>query len=234
MNDLQEQLQKQAADMGLTRNEKDAMRMAIQAHMRAHPAKPVPSLWFGWVMQARFMVPALAILLLCVSTTYAAQGALPGDLLYPIKIHINEQVEVALAGTPTKKVAVETSLAERRVGEAQTLAARGALDVSTTKELEDNFNAHAQEAITLATTIEEKEDAEVEQPVAPPTARPMAMTLKITNTDSTSTQSMAAQVDTEATTTRIFKLKNSLKVQSDILHTLKKDEVRQATTTQEH
>lgn len=231
MNDLEKKLQQHTSHMRLTQHEKDAMRLVLQTHMHTYPL-PTPSPWFGFALQTRLIVPAFAVLLLCVSTTYAAQDALPGDLLYPIKIHINEQVEVALADTPEKKIAVEVQLAERRVGEVQTLAARGTLDVSTTRELEDNFNAHAKEALILATTIEEKEKISDEQPETSSAVRTMTMTFE--ETDATSTDDIKTYDETSATTTRIFKLKDSLKAQSDIFNTLKKEDEYETPVQQDH
>lgn len=102
---------------------------------------------------------------------YAAEGALPGETLYAVKIQVNERIEVALATTVEEKIAVETQIAERRVTEAQILEAAGRLDATTSAEIEDNFESHAARALalsgedTVAVTIAMA--VPTEEPVAP-------------------------------------------------------------------
>ena len=106
---------------------------------------------------------SLAGLLLFVlagtGTVSAAQGALPGDLLYPVKININETVKVALAPTPAAKAQLHAELADARVEEAQTLAVQGRLDAPITQELADNFDKHARHAQEFARSVEESDPA---------------------------------------------------------------------------
>lgn len=102
-------------------------------------------------------VSFVALLLLVVmsvgGTSYAAQGSLPGDFLYPVKISVNEQVQAALAVSPVAKAQVHASLAERRLEEAQQLAVRGTLDATTTMEIQQNLTSHMDIAQTIARNI---------------------------------------------------------------------------------
>ncbi len=107
---------------------------------------------------------SLAGLLLFVlagtGTVSAAQGALPGDILYPIKISVNEKVEVALAPTPAARAEVQVRLANRRVEEAQMLSSHGRLDKKTAETLTVDFDEHAAQAIALTEPEEQAvEDA---------------------------------------------------------------------------
>jgi hypothetical protein len=70
---------------------------------------------------------ALAFLLLIGSgiTSVAAEGALPGDTLYPVKIHVNENVRKAFAGSAEAEARMESELVTRRLQEARELTARG-------------------------------------------------------------------------------------------------------------
>jgi hypothetical protein len=78
-------------------------------------AKPV---WAGAAMSL-----LLAVFLL-TSTTYAAQGTIPGDSLYPFKL-FSEQVWLQLvAGSPD----IDLTLAERRLAEARALQTRNRHD----------------------------------------------------------------------------------------------------------
>lgn len=91
-----------------------------------------------------FMIPALIMLTLLVGggTSYAATDALPGELLYPIKVDVNERVVSAFTFSDESEAALQTHLAEKRLQEAETLAAAGKLDTETSAELGARFVAH--------------------------------------------------------------------------------------------
>lgn len=150
MSIFNEQLEREAGKLHLTPEERGLMRASIEAHMLAYPFGRMKSPWSTWVRISQFAVAPMAILLIFAGTAYAAAGSLPGDLLYPVKIHVNEPVEVAFATSPQAQVALQQHLAKERVSEAQALAAAGRLDATTTQELQDNFEVHASVALALA------------------------------------------------------------------------------------
>lgn len=69
------------------------------------------------------------------SVSYAAERAMPGDMLYPVKMHVNEKFESSIAVTPKARAAVAAKHAERRLKEAEMLAAKSALDPANQKML---------------------------------------------------------------------------------------------------
>lgn len=71
------------------------------------------------------------IFICATSTTYAANSSLPGDLLYPIKIRLNEPIERALAFGATEKAQVAVRQAVERVKEASELSMAGKIDPVT-------------------------------------------------------------------------------------------------------
>ncbi len=86
-----------------------------------------------------------ALLVLAFSSggvAYAAEGTLPGDALYPVKVNVIEPAEgLLLAGSPRAEAAWQLTLAERRVEEAATLASEGRLATSTETEIGNRFVA---------------------------------------------------------------------------------------------
>ena len=143
----------------MTPEEKTAMKARIFGAPAPAAMAPQGSPYFIFsyqFLQTRVLAPAMVLLVVFVGsgTAAAAQGSLPGDLLYPVKISVNEAVEVALATTPVAKAEVSAKLAERRVEEAEVLASRGELTPEAGEELAASFDAHAQTAATLATEIE--------------------------------------------------------------------------------
>jgi hypothetical protein len=149
----------------MTPQEKTAMKariFGVPSPAAVAPKQPVPrkvgSPYFIFTyqfMQARVLAPLAVVLVVFAGagTAAAAQGALPGDALYPVKVSVNEAVEVALATTPVAKAQVQAKLAERRVEEAEVLAAQGELTPDTSAELAANFETHAQAAAELTEDV---------------------------------------------------------------------------------
>ncbi|OIO18587.1 MAG: hypothetical protein AUJ37_05160 [Candidatus Magasanikbacteria bacterium CG1_02_41_34] len=93
-------------------------------------------------------------------TVFAAQGALPGDVLYPVKVHINEEVQGALALGTESKAAWETTLAERRSNEASTLATSGKLNDQLATDISAQLTKHLDKAESLMAQLEAKGNLE--------------------------------------------------------------------------
>lgn len=85
----------------------------------------------------------LAMMLAGTGVTYAAEDAVPGDTLYPVKVHVNENIGNAFAFSEERKAKWEARLAERRLEEAEKLAAKGELDPEVRQRLEERFTYHA-------------------------------------------------------------------------------------------
>ena len=142
-----------AQDVSLTHEEKNALRTSVVHFMHEHPAPAASSLLVRMSFMfthVRYAVPVALIFMLVVGsgTAYAAEGALPGQPLYGVKVGVNEKVAIALASTPEAKTKVIASQALRRITEAQTLVARGQLDATTTAEVTARFEEKSQELVT--------------------------------------------------------------------------------------
>lgn len=156
-----------AEQIRLSDTEKSAMRAHLLEMVRAslsapQPAGAAPSPYFFFTFSfQRFAMPIAVLLIVAVggTTTYAAQGSLPGGVLYPVKIYVNEPVQEALAVSDKAKVSFHTSVAQERLKEAEALAAEGKLDAQVSSEIEANFNDHVAKADTIATTLEESDPA---------------------------------------------------------------------------
>lgn len=150
-------LQDEAYKVRMTPAEKSAMRARIFGAPTAAPA-PSPYYFFSFqFVSTRVLAPLAVVFLIGSGTTYAAEGALPGDTLYPVKIYVNEEVAQVLSRTSRAKAEVHTELAERRLTEAQELAAAGRLDASTSETLATNLEAHVAAAEAEADKAEEAE-----------------------------------------------------------------------------
>ena len=139
--------------MHLTREEKQFMQNSLVSFMQSRPVRDDRSarqLWqrssvqsfYSFIFKPMPIIIAI-VLLLGGGTAYAAEHSLPNQILYPVKIHINEEVRGFLALTPQAKADLDAHLAEVRLQEEETLAAQGQLTTSTKAQVEANFKAHA-------------------------------------------------------------------------------------------
>jgi len=116
---------------------------------------------FKIFLQKRTM-PIILILALMFGgggVSYAAEGAVPGDALYPIKVGINEEVRDIVALTPEAKADWESRLVERRLEEAEKLAeATGAIPPAAQEIIEEKLEKHIEKLEIHLSRVEEKKN----------------------------------------------------------------------------
>ncbi|QQR50273.1 hypothetical protein IPF86_04340 [Candidatus Nomurabacteria bacterium] len=133
----------------LTLQEKESIRHEIVRAMQVPSPIAILSPFmkhFNWMFFTK--ATAIAVIVLLVggsSLTYASENALPGDLLYPVKIHVKEEIEVSFANTPMQKVTIQKERIERRISEVKTLKATGALTPKKVESVTIAFVDHAKE-----------------------------------------------------------------------------------------
>lgn len=79
-------------------------------------------------------------------TSYAAEGAVPGDALYVVKTEVNENIKSALAVSNEAEARLQARLVEERLEEAEKLATRGELTAETSADLSARLNEHYKKA----------------------------------------------------------------------------------------
>lgn len=107
----------------------------------------VNNIWNVYITE-RKLVPTLAfimVLLVTGGTSIAAEKALPGESLYPLKININEQIQALTAFTPEAKARVAAGATNERIKEAVILSKRGQLSPDTKKIIEKQILKNAVE-----------------------------------------------------------------------------------------
>ena len=163
---LHHKFHKELSELRLTPEEKAMLRVRLNDAIAARPlhARTPSPYWHVLIARGAY---ALAVLVLVAGTgggiAYAAEGSLPGDTLYPVKIHVTEAVQSALAFSPTAKAEVHASLAQRRLEEAQQLAAQGKLNATTTQEIAANLDEHATQVQAIAQALATQDPGEAAQ-----------------------------------------------------------------------
>lgn len=95
-------------------------------------------------LNTKSMTAALLAIMLIVggSTSYAAEGAVPGDFLYPVKVEFNENIKSTFAISDEAEAKLQARLAKERLAEAQELAADGRLTAENAADLSARLKHH--------------------------------------------------------------------------------------------
>lgn len=145
--------------MQLSTHERELMRRTlieamVSSELVRSPIRVVPSPYL--FISSRLVMPLAFVLVVAVvggSTAYAAEGAVPGDALYPIKVNVTEKVAEAFATSAEARASVHAKLAERRLKEAEVLVERGALTAEIKQEIETRLDHHASEVDVAAEAV---------------------------------------------------------------------------------
>lgn len=100
--------------------------------------------WFSYIFTNYNRAVSFALVVFIVlggSTSLAAQKTLPGNILYPVKVNINEEIRSLFVST-ANRVNFEADRAMTRLKEAEVLAKRGELSPEAQVQLEGYFDAH--------------------------------------------------------------------------------------------
>ena len=173
---MNEQLKKTLQSVRMTSEEKDAVRGALLSEISTNP------LQIGAIESSvrnsssirhklrrktltrrniltRMPIAILIAILMGGGVSYAAAGTVPGDTLYPVKIHLTENAESALAIGGDARAKLEAKLALRRLEEAEKLEAKHDLSADVKAELKQNFDEHTINIEAELKGLEKREDA---------------------------------------------------------------------------
>lgn len=156
MTRLEEQL-KHLKTITLPREDRARMRAELLAYADMHTVRPAILSPFTSFFSVRMYAGFAAFLLIIGSvggTAYAAEGSLPGDVLYSVKLGVTEPIQTALIPSDTGKAAWHAILAERRLEEAALLASENRLSTDTQATLAANFNEHVEASLVSAERLE--------------------------------------------------------------------------------
>lgn len=121
-------------------HQSDESRVDVAAAIGTTPARAGVKLFFpAHLFGPRIIAGAfvgVVVLGTSIGISRAAEFALPGTLLYPVKIHINEPVRLLANQTPEARAQVQLLIVERRLEEAEQLAVLGKLENIASASLE--------------------------------------------------------------------------------------------------
>lgn len=161
-----------ASGVVLSSKEKEEMRGRIHDAILASPVRNAegqrPQLQRSFLSQINniFLRPMTAAIVLALTVAiggggaFAAEQSLPGDLLYPVKVNVNEEVKGAVSFSDEARAEWATRRAERRLEEAEGLTVQSRIDSDTSAQLEARLQAHIEKANEIAARLEQEGHAE--------------------------------------------------------------------------
>ena len=152
-NDLQTHL----ANAVLSPEEKSALRAELLRYMRSgeadHSLFSVTTVWYS----LRLVAGAFASMVLVAGgVSYAAESALPGDLLYPVKVEGSERLRTWAAVSEEAQAEWSVVRTTRRLEELERLATAGDLNETLREEITIRIERNTEEA-SKAITLLKKE-----------------------------------------------------------------------------
>lgn len=147
-----------AESIRLSAAEKRDLKERIVSYMDYHPmvktvatAKPIAASFESYVQlrfNAWFLRPiaGMVAVVLIIGVPLAAESAQPGDVLYLMKVRVNEEVQARFALSPYEKVAWDVTRVERRVAEARLLAKEGKLTTEAEAQIATTLKEHTDSA----------------------------------------------------------------------------------------
>ncbi|MEX0917444.1 MAG: DUF5667 domain-containing protein [Candidatus Paceibacterota bacterium] len=157
MDELKKKFQKATAHITLEEKERISMREYLLEYLKMKPVRSEAGarllkeqrLFISIVTSKRIMPIALIVALVFAGgggVSLAAENAVPGDVLYPVKVSVNEEVRRALSFSTEAKAKWDARRAGRRLGEAEKLASENRLDADVKAQIEENFERFAARA----------------------------------------------------------------------------------------
>lgn len=154
---FEELIAKAGKQIKLSVTEREKMRSVLAEYAAMRPRRRAPphplGRYVAFITESAFMrrVPAFSFALLLIvlaggGVAAAAERALPGSPLYPIKVAVLEPMRASLTFSIAAKADLHRALAERRLSEAALLAKQNALSSTTEAMLVANFESNANAA----------------------------------------------------------------------------------------
>lgn len=144
-----------AKEISLTPEEKRQGAIDFHNFMKENPngetsiLSPYVISAFRFVKQRQVVMVALVLFLIlggAGGTVLAAKSSLPGDLLYTIKINVNEKLEMALAVDTESQARVAVKHAIERIEEVEKLAMEDKIDESNQESIKESLALQSKKA----------------------------------------------------------------------------------------
>jgi len=158
MDDKLEKIFKKGQKIRLNPSEKEKMRDFVISYARRNTKRQTFSIFS--VLRSVPAILSFVIIFGGIGISFAAERALPGDILYPVKVGVNEEARGLVAISDEKKVKWLATVAERRIEETEMLVKENRFDSASKEKIEKNFGENTKKLEEKLRSIAEKNDSE--------------------------------------------------------------------------
>ena len=169
MRNLLKQLKKGSREVRLTADEKSVMRQTLVRFAHENPivhtsrSRAVVSP-YSFMKRARgyrvLSATVIGGILIGGTVSFAAEGALPGNVLYPVKTELNERVRSVVAVTPEAKAEWDIKLVERRLSEVKEVSALDTVPLETKEVARENVRKYTDRVEKRIAEFDDNDDEE--------------------------------------------------------------------------
>ena len=127
--------------------EKNLIRQSILNHVRStYITQPIFGYGYFWQSLWFAATGVAGVALAATGISYAAENALPGDMLYPVKIEVSERVRMWVALSEEAEAEWSVARTTRRLEELERLATGGDLNDTLGEEIVIRLEQNTEEA----------------------------------------------------------------------------------------
>lgn len=154
---------KQLKNIRMTKTEKSVMEQFLRGYMAQHRPllRPSPYMAHFHIFGRLAALSLIVVILGGGGISAAAAKALPGEKLYPVKIHVNEEVKGFFAVTPKQRLVFQESRLEERFKEIRFLAQTPSENTEAPKELAKAIQEQTDDIKKTITEIQEQNSGSV-------------------------------------------------------------------------
>lgn len=163
--EILEKIEKIKKEIRLDESAKEAARHKLSLWMSQNPLPDAPDtatlFHLIFVRKLKFYAASFGLLLILsgTATSLAAERSLPGDALYPLKVNVTEPLREAVAITKSAKSNLQLQKVNRRLEEAERLAAQGRLDSEKRSQIEKGLASAQAKADSVLAGVTDTEKA---------------------------------------------------------------------------
>ena len=154
-----------AKNIRMTPEERSLLYSKLSSLPIPSPAKIIKSPYLAkshfWTLGKALIAACLIAVLGGGGLSYAAENSLPGDLLYPVKTNINEEIVSAIQFKQEAKIAWQEKMVERRLKELEDLKQKGKLNDKTKIQFEKHLERNLSNVSELKNKYNKIENSEI-------------------------------------------------------------------------
>lgn len=143
----------------LSQAEKEESFGRIEAFMNAHPLpKKSPLKLEYFILRGFNYYTVAAVFFALTSLSLYAEGTIPGNYLYPVKVEVNDNIKILSSLTPESKAKTHIAIIKERIEDIDEAVEQGQIDAESLDYAATSIHEHTEEVSNIITSSQEEGD----------------------------------------------------------------------------